>query len=163
MPITTPTPEPNPATPPAPDNLLASEVMFQPDLPEEKEGTPFTCICANRDLRQKWQKARVIDHASEEVWCMAGYTYSQQLAKAENQSKPSKSFNEMLPEPYREFKKMFSEEESARLPEHQSWDHTIDLISGALSSLKTKIYLMSLNKQAELDKFLQENLKKGYI
>ena len=94
---------------------------------------------------------------------MAGYTYSQQLAEAENKAKPTKSFDEMIPEPYREFKKVFSEEESERLPEHQSWDHAIDLVPGAPPNLKTKIYPMSLNEQAELDKFLEENLKKGYI
>ena len=95
-----PTPEPNPAIPPIPDNLLASEVTFQPDLPEEREGTPFTRIRANRDLRRKWQKVKLIEHVGDEVWCMAGYTYSQQLAEAEHHAKPSKSFDNMVPEPY---------------------------------------------------------------
>ena len=100
MSITTQTPKLNPVIPPAPDNLMASEVTFQPDLPEEKEGTLFTRIRANCNLRRKWQKAKVIDHVSDEVWCMAGYTYSQQLAEAEHHSKPSKSFDDMVPEPY---------------------------------------------------------------
>ena len=94
---------------------------------------------------------------------MAGYTYSQQLAEAKGWTRPSKSFDEMVPEPYQEFKKVFSEEELERLPEHQSWDHAIDLVPGAPPNLKTKIYPMSLNEQTELDKFLEENLKKGYI
>ena len=105
----------------------------------------------------------MIDHASNGVWCMAGYTYSQQLAETKNKAKPSKSFDEMVPEPYHEYKKVFSEEESERLPEHQSWDHAIGLVLGAPPNLKTKIYPMSLNKQAKLDKFLEEKLKKGYI
>ena len=36
-------------------------------------------------------------------------------------------FKEMVPEYYRDFAKVFSEEESQRLPEHQPWDHAIDL------------------------------------
>ena len=69
----------------------------------------------------------------------------------------------MILELYCEFKKVLLKEESEQLPEHQSWDHAIDLVPRAPPNLKTKIYPMSLNKQAELDKFLEENLKKGYI
>ena len=70
----------------------------------------------------------MINHTSDEVWCMAGYTYSQQLAEAKNKAKKSQSFDEMVPEPYHEYKKVLSEEELEWLPEHQSWDHAIDLV-----------------------------------
>ena len=69
----------------------------------------------------------------------------------------------MVPEHYREFEKVFSETESERLPEHKPWDHAIDLVPGAPETLKTKVYPMSLNEQAELDRFLEETLRKGYI
>lgn len=89
-------------------------------------------------------------------------SYSTELALAENMSKPTKTFEEMVPVQYRDFAKVFSEEESHRLPEHKSWDHTIELIPEA-KGWRAKVYPLGKNEQEELDKFLDENLKKGYI
>ena len=69
----------------------------------------------------------------------------------------------MIPEPYRKFKQVFSEEASERLPTHKPWDHAIELIPGAPETMRTKVYPMSPNEQEELDRFLQDNLRKGYI
>lgn len=96
----------------------------------------------------------------DRVFAMA--SYSTELALAENMSKPVKTFEEMVPEYYRDFAKVFSDEESQRLPEHKPWDHTIELIPEA-KGWHAKVYPLSKNEQEELDKFLDENLKKGYI
>jgi hypothetical protein len=69
----------------------------------------------------------------------------------------------MVPEPYRDFAKVFSEEESHRLPKHQPWDHAIDLEPDAVTHWKVKLYPMSPAEQVELDKWLEENLAKGYL
>jgi hypothetical protein len=62
----------------------------------------------------------------------------------------------MVPEPYRDFTKVFSEEESHRLPKHQPWDHAIDLEPDAVTHWKVKSYPMSPAEQVELDKWLKE-------
>ena len=72
-------------------------------------------------------------------------------------------FEEMVLVQYRDFAKVFSEEESQHLPEHQPWDHTIDLEEGAVQHWKIKSYPMSPNKHEELDKFLKEHVSKGYL
>jgi hypothetical protein len=69
----------------------------------------------------------------------------------------------MVPEPYRDFAKVFSEEGSHRLPKHQPWDHAIDLEPDAVTHWKVKSYPMSPAEQVELDKWLEENLAKGYL
>ena len=94
----------------------------------------------------------------EEVWCAAGYTYSQQIVEKAHREKPTKSFEEMIPEPYRKLKQVFSEEASERLLAHKPWDHAIELIPGAPETMHTKVYPMS-----PLDQFLQDNLCRGYI
>lgn len=99
----------------------------------------------------------------DQVWIAAGYTYSQRLAEAEQKRKPQKTFEEMVPEHYRQHAKVFSEQESERLPAHKAWDHPIELSPGAPTSLRTKIYPMSPAEQIELDRFIEENLRKGYI
>jgi hypothetical protein len=69
----------------------------------------------------------------------------------------------MVPEEYRDFAKVFSEEESHRLPKHQPWDHVIDLEPDAVKHWKVKLYPMSPAEQVELNKWLEENLAKGYL
>ena len=58
---------------------------------------------------------------------------------------------------------VFSEEESQRLPEHQPWDHAIDLEPDAVKHWKIKSYPMLPAEQEELDKFLTEHVAKGYL
>ena len=105
----------------------------------------------------------VLDSYQDEVYCLAGFTYAQQIAEQVSKAKGKKTFEEMVPEYYRDFAKVFSEEESQRLPEHQPWDHAIDLEPDAVKHWKIKSYPMSANEQEELDKFLKEHVSKGYL
>ena len=129
----------------------------------EVEEPPLCRIRANRMTRRSWVRQGILKETGEEVWCAAGYTYSQQIAEKAHREKPTKSFEEMIPESYRKFKQVFSEEASERLPAHKPWDHAIELIPGAPETMRTKVYPMSPNEQEELDRFLQDNLRKGYI
>jgi hypothetical protein len=92
-----------------------------------------------------------------------GYTYSQKIAEEAGKSKPTCTFEEMVPPQYRHHASVFSEKESERLPKHQPWDHAIDLTPDAPANIRTKVYPMSPNEQQELVDFLEENLRKGYI
>jgi hypothetical protein len=106
---------------------------------------------------------KVLDTSQDDVFCLAGFTYSQQIAEKAIAAKGKKTFNEMIPVHYRDFAKVFSEEESHRLPKHQPWDHAIDLEPDAVTHWKVKTYPMSIIEQEALDKFLEENLAKGYL
>ena len=105
----------------------------------------------------------VLETSQDEVYCLAGFTYAQQIAEQVSKAKGKKTFKEMVPEYYRDYVKVFSEEESQRLPEHQPWDHAIDLEPDAVKHWKIKSYLMLANEQEELDKFLKEHVSKGYL
>ncbi|KIK50136.1 hypothetical protein GYMLUDRAFT_111508, partial [Collybiopsis luxurians FD-317 M1] len=61
-------------------------------VPEEE--SPLCRIQANRTMRRSWVKAGILLDAAEEVWCAAGYTYSQQLAEQAHKDKPIKTFEE---------------------------------------------------------------------
>jgi hypothetical protein len=97
------------------------------------------------------------------MWCATGYTYSQQIAKEVSKGKASRTLDEIVPKHYQDFSKVFSKEESNRLPTHKAYNHVIDLKPDAPESLRSKVYPMPVNEQAELDRFLEENLKKGCI
>jgi hypothetical protein len=123
----------------------------------------LTRIAANRMERRRLLSEKVMDTIQDEIFCLAGFTYSQQIAEKANRAKGIRTFEEMVPEPYRDFAKVFSEEESHRLPKHQPWDHAIDLEPDAITHWKIKSYPMSPAEQVELDKWLEENLAKGYL
>jgi hypothetical protein len=124
---------------------------------------PMFWISANRRTRSVWWNNGLLTSQTDEMWCAAGYTYSQQIAEEVSKGKASRTLDEIVPEHYWDFSKVFSKEESNWLPMHKVYDHVIDLKPDAPESLRSKVYPMPVNEQAELDQFLEENLKKGYI
>ncbi|KIK49771.1 hypothetical protein GYMLUDRAFT_108140, partial [Collybiopsis luxurians FD-317 M1] len=74
-----------------PQKLVKEEVSLTPE-----EESPLCRIRANRAMRRSWVKAGILLDATEEVWCAAGYTYSQQLAERAQKDKPIKTFEEMV-------------------------------------------------------------------
>jgi len=61
-----------------------------------------------------------------------------------------------------EFQSVFAKEDFDILLEHCKWDHAIELIPRAEPKL-SKVYPLSLLEQAELDVFLEENLRTRHI
>src|ERR1700722_19714919 len=99
-----------------------------------------TKIAANRMERRRLLAENVLTTTQDKVYCLAGFMYSQQIAEKAIAAKGKKTFEEMVPVQYRDFAKVFSEEESQHLPEHQPWDHTIDLDPDAVQHWKIKSY-----------------------
>ncbi len=89
--------------------------------------------------------------------------HANELAAAANADKPKKTFEEMVPEHYRSFRDLFAKESFDELPERRTWDHAIELIPNAKSTLDCKVYPLNRNEQEQLDKFLDENLETGRI
>ena len=77
-------------------------------------------------------------------------------------STPPKPFYESVPSAFHHFEDVFSKVSFDALPDCKPWDHAIELEAGAKASY-TKVYLLSLNEQAELDIFIEENLVSGRI
>ena len=70
--------------------------------------------------------------------------------------------HELIPEHLHEFLKVFDEKASERFPEKKKWDHHIDL-DDTFKPQNSKTYQLSPEEDRELEKFLNENLRKGYI
>ncbi|GLB43839.1 putative reverse transcriptase-rnase h-integrase [Lyophyllum shimeji] len=73
-----------------------------------------------------------------------------------------KSFRDAVPDHLHDFEDVFSKATFDELPEHKQWDHAIELEPGSTPSL-CKVYPLAPSEQAELDAFLDENLKSGRI
>ena len=68
-----------------------------------------------------------------------------------------------LPEEYRRHHKIFSEQESQRLPGHMIWDHMIELLPGAPTTLLGRLLPLTQAEIEEAKKFVNEHLKRGTI
>ena len=69
----------------------------------------------------------------------------------------------VLPQEYREFEKLFSEEEAEiELPKHQPWDHEIPLEPGKNPTFGP-IYSLNAKELGALKEYIDDNLRKGYI
>ena len=58
--------------------------------------------------------------------------------------------------------KVFGKVELKRMPTRKTWDHAIDL-KETFKPQKERIYPLSKNERKEVQKFVEDQLRKGYI
>jgi hypothetical protein len=68
-----------------------------------------------------------------------------------------------VPEEYRWHSKVFSERTSQWLPNHTVWDHAIELLPGAPSTLPGQLLPLMQEEIKEAKKFVSEHLERGMI
>ena len=93
---------------------------------------------------------------------MGKYDYVIEHNQEELRSKKEKTEEEMVPDYYHEFMKVFRKRDSERMPIERPWDHAIELAPD-FEPKALKVYPLSPVEQQELNDFLDGNLKKGYI
>jgi len=69
---------------------------------------------------------------------------------------------EMVPRRFHKYLKVFEKKDSERMPTRKTWDHAIDLREGFVPK-KGKIYLLSRVEREEVQEFVKDQLRKGYI
>jgi Reverse transcriptase (RNA-dependent DNA polymerase) len=85
-----------------------------------------------------------------------------ELAIEENSKKTDKTDEQLVLVEYHEYLDIFSEEKAHRFPESKPWDHKIEIKEG-FEPKSFKNCNLTPAEQIKLDKFLKENLEKGYI
>jgi len=68
----------------------------------------------------------------------------------------------MVPQRFHWWLKVFGKVESERMPMRKIWDHVIDLKENFKAS-KARVYLLSRNEREEVQQFIDDHLRKGYI
>ena len=69
---------------------------------------------------------------------------------------------EMVPRRFHKYLKVFEKKDSERMPTRKTWDHAIDLREGFVPK-KGKIYPLSRIEREEVQEFVKDQLRKGYI
>jgi hypothetical protein len=85
-----------------------------------------------------------------------------ELAIEENSKKTNKTDKQLVLVEYHKYLDIFSEEKAHCFPKSRPWDYKIKMKEGFEPKL-FKNYNLTPTEQIELDKFLKENLEKGYI
>ena len=68
-----------------------------------------------------------------------------------------------IPDQYQRHAKIFLEQESQRLPKHTVWDHAIELLPGAPSTLPGRLLPLTQEEIVEAKKFVEEHLWQNTI
>ena len=98
----------------------------------------------------------------DHVWINSKSTMATKLQAEIDLKKEVLPLEEQVPKEFHEYLDIFSEEKAAQFPEPWTWDHKIEMKDMFIpKSFKT--YNLTPQEQIELDKFLKENLDKGYI
>jgi hypothetical protein len=97
-----------------------------------------------------------------DIWINAKMSTATEIQAELNSQKKDLPLEEQVPKEFHEFLDIFSEEKAARFPEPRPWDHKIEL-KDTFVPKSFKTYNLTPEEQIELDKFLKENLEKGYI
>ena len=91
------------------------------------------------------------------------HTNLQRLAEEAAKWKPELFFEEIVPKECWSYRKVFEGQPKGQLLSSHPWDYKIELKDRMDYSLKSKLYSLSLAEQMELKKFINKNLKKGFI
>ena len=152
-----------------------------PGKPSEPDGAPnddsplqIGMIGAASFLRQ----ARRTGKKKPELFSMTIQQIRNVIAKAkepsEQASEPNQSHLEIstmdmkeimkkCPEFLRKFTKVLNPKEAEHLPAHGPYDHKIELTGDPSTLPKSRVYPLSPKKWEALEKYLSENLNKGFI
>jgi len=106
--------------------------------------------------------AFITGQTDNKLWINAKANVSTALASEQNLIKEEKTLDKMLPSELMDYRHVFDKTTVERFPESRSWDHAIDLKDDFIPK-DCKVYPLTVPEQAKLDKFLKENLEKGYI
>src|SRR5258707_2899589 len=123
-------------------------------LPLQKSATPPS-------FRQEDAVYAILPTPEWEEHISATSTPSQRLAE-EAQAQRAHLSRSAIPEHYKDFADIFSEEAFTHLPPRKAWDHAIELHPNAKLP-RERTFPLSPTKQKELDEFLRENLANRQI
>jgi len=105
------------------------------------------------------QEARKIEEEKAINWAA---DEKEDWGRKEEMEMDHRKIEGMVPKKFHRWLKVFGKVESERMPVRKVWDHAIDLKEDFKAS-KAKVYPLSRNERDEVQKFVNEHLKKGYI
>ena len=98
----------------------------------------------------------------EEIWINTGHTQTA-IEMAHKYAEKHGKEEVKLPDEFKRHTALFSDEDAKKLPPSRPYNHKIELTTEAPAKFNMKMYPMSAKDQEAENKFLDENIEKGYI
>jgi len=131
----------------------------------EVKMTRYPLLCRRNTKLEKRQKAkkgkRVVILEEEKMvrWAMED---KEDWGRDKEVEVDHKKIEEIVPKRFLKWRKVFGKMESEKMPTRKIWDHAIDL-KETFKPRKRRIYPLSKNEREEVQNFINNQLKKGYI
>ena len=82
--------------------------------------------------------------------------------KKMEKDKNEETLKKLVPKRFWKWEKVFGKKKLERIPVRKTWNHTIELKEGFILK-KGKMYSLSREKREEVQAFVEDQLRKGYI
>jgi len=127
---------------------------------EEVKMTRCLPLCGRKSQKKERIK-RVVTEEKEKIvqWAIDD---KEDWGKKEEMEKHHRKIKEIVPKKFLKWRKVFGKVESERMPTRKIWDHAIDL-KETFKPQKGKIYPLFKNEREEVQNFVEDQLRKGYI
>ena len=83
-------------------------------------------------------------------------------SKEVKRDEDEETLKKLVPKRFWRWGKVFGKKKSERMPVQKTWDHAIELKEG-FTPKKKKVYLLSREEREEVQAFVKDQLRKGYI
>jgi len=117
-------------------------------------------LCGGRSQKKEKVK-RIAIEEEEKIVCWA-IDDKEDWEREEEIEEDHRKIKEMVPKKFLKWRKVFGKVESKRMPKRKIWDHAIDL-KETFKLRKRRIYSLSKNEREEVQNFVEDQLRKGYI
>jgi len=111
---------------------------------------------------QKKERVKRIATEEEEKIVHWAIDDKEDWGREEEIEEDHRKIEEMVPRKFLKWRKVFGKVESERMPTRKVWDHAIDL-KETFKPRKGRIYPLSKNEREEVQNFVEDQLRKGYI
>jgi len=126
----------------------------------EVKMTKYLLLCGRKSQKKEKVK-RVATEEEEKIVCWM-INDKENWGKEEEREEDHRKIEEMVPKKFLKWKKVFGKIESERILTRKIWDHAIDL-KETFKPQKGRIYPLSKNEREEVQNFVEDQLRKGYI
>ena len=117
-------------------------------------------LCGGKSRKKEKVRMTVIEEEEKIVrWAIND---KEDWGREEEIEEDHRKIKEMVPKRFLKWRKVFGKVESERMSTRKIWDHAVDF-KETFKPWKGKIYPLSKNKREEVQKFMEDQLRKGYI
>jgi len=120
-------------------------------------------LCGGKSQKsKKKEKVKMMTTEEEEKIVRWAIDNKEDWGREEEIEEDHRKIEEMVPRKFLKWKKVFGKVKSVRMSTRKIWDHAIDL-KETFKPRKGKIYPLSKNEREEVQNFVEDQLRKGYI